>query len=66
MRYFAGMTESEVASHGSPTRTVRRDWQTARLLLAESLSTATLSVDARERQLVCYPLSYLAALKRRG
>jgi DNA-directed RNA polymerase specialized sigma24 family protein len=38
MRYFAGMTESEVASAlGVTERTVRRDWQKARLLLAESL-----------------------------
>jgi RNA polymerase sigma factor (sigma-70 family) len=38
MRYFAGMTESEVAAAmGVTERTVRRDWQKARLLLAESL-----------------------------
>lgn len=38
MRYFAGMTESEVASAmGVTERTVRRDWQKARLLLADSL-----------------------------
>ena len=38
MRYFAGMSESEVASvMGVTERTVRRDWQKARLLLAESL-----------------------------
>ena len=38
MRYFAGMTETEVASAlGVTERTVRRDWQKARLLLAESL-----------------------------
>src|SRR5262249_16206533 len=38
MRYFAGMTENEVAAAlGVTERTVRRDWQKARLLLAESL-----------------------------
>jgi RNA polymerase sigma factor (TIGR02999 family) len=38
MRYFAGMTEAEVASAlGVTERTVRRDWQKARLLLAAAL-----------------------------
>ncbi|MEP7242310.1 MAG: ECF-type sigma factor [Gammaproteobacteria bacterium] len=38
MRYFAGMTESEIAIALDVTeRTVRRDWQKARLLLAASL-----------------------------
>ena len=38
MRYFAGMTETEIAAAlGVTERTVRRDWQKARLLLAESL-----------------------------
>jgi RNA polymerase sigma factor (TIGR02999 family) len=38
MRYFAGMTESEIAVALSVTeRTVRRDWQKARLLLAATL-----------------------------
>jgi RNA polymerase sigma factor (TIGR02999 family) len=38
MRYFAGMTESEVAAALEVTdRTVRRDWQKARLLLAAVL-----------------------------
>jgi len=38
MRYFAGMTESEIADAlGVADRTVRRDWEKARLLLAESL-----------------------------
>jgi len=38
MRYFAGMTEAEIADAlGVTDRTVRRDWQKARLLLAESL-----------------------------
>jgi RNA polymerase sigma factor (TIGR02999 family) len=38
MRYFAGMTENEVAvALGITERTVRRDWQKARLLLAEFL-----------------------------
>lgn len=39
MRYFAGMTEPEIAAVlGVNERTVRRDWQRARLLLEESLS----------------------------
>ena len=39
MRYFAGMNETEIASAlGVNERTVRRDWQKARLLLAESLT----------------------------
>jgi RNA polymerase sigma factor (TIGR02999 family) len=39
MRYFAGMTESEVAAAlGVTDRTVRRDWQKARMLLAAALS----------------------------
>jgi RNA polymerase sigma factor (TIGR02999 family) len=38
MRYFAGMTEAEIAAVlGVTVRTVRRDWQKARLFLAESL-----------------------------
>jgi RNA polymerase sigma factor (TIGR02999 family) len=38
MRYFAGMTETEIAEAlGVTDRTVRRDWQKARLLLAETL-----------------------------
>jgi RNA polymerase sigma factor (sigma-70 family) len=38
MRYFAGMTETEIADAlGVTDRTVRRDWQKARLLLAETL-----------------------------
>ena len=38
MRYFAGMTEPEIATAlGINERTVRRDWQKARLLLAEAL-----------------------------
>jgi RNA polymerase sigma factor (TIGR02999 family) len=36
MRYFAGLTEAEVAlALGLSERTVRRDWEKARLLLAE-------------------------------
>jgi len=38
MRYFAGMTESEIAATmGVTERTVRRDWQKARLVLAATL-----------------------------
>jgi RNA polymerase sigma factor (TIGR02999 family) len=38
MRYFAGMTEAESADAlGVTDRTVRRDWQKARLLLAHAL-----------------------------
>lgn len=39
MRYFAGMTEAEIADVlGVTDRTVRRDWEKARLLLAEALA----------------------------
>jgi RNA polymerase sigma factor (TIGR02999 family) len=38
MRYFAGLTENEVAEAlGITVRTVRRDWQKARLLLSAAL-----------------------------
>lgn len=38
MRYFAGMTEAEIAAVlGVTDRTVRRDWEKARLLLARAL-----------------------------
>jgi DNA-directed RNA polymerase specialized sigma24 family protein len=38
MRYFAGMTETEIgAALGVTERTVRRDWEKARLLLAAML-----------------------------
>jgi RNA polymerase sigma factor (TIGR02999 family) len=38
MRYFAGLTDLEIASAlGVTDRTVRRDWERARLLLAEML-----------------------------
>jgi RNA polymerase sigma factor (TIGR02999 family) len=38
MRYFAGMTESEVGEAlGITERTVRRDWQKARLILAATI-----------------------------
>jgi RNA polymerase sigma factor (sigma-70 family) len=38
MRYFAGMTELEIAAVlGVTDRTVRRDWEKARLLLAAML-----------------------------
>jgi len=38
MRYFAGMTETEIAEALEVTeRTVRRDWEKARLLLLEAL-----------------------------
>lgn len=39
MRYFAGMTESEIATAlGVTERTVRRDWEKARLLLKAALT----------------------------
>ena len=39
MRYFGGMTEAEIAEAlGVTDRTVRRDWEKARLLLREALS----------------------------
>jgi DNA-directed RNA polymerase specialized sigma24 family protein len=38
MRFFDGMTEPEIAlALGVTERTVRRDWQKARLLLAHAL-----------------------------
>ena len=38
MRYFGGMTETEIAEAlGVTDRTVRRDWEKARLLLREAL-----------------------------
>jgi RNA polymerase sigma factor (TIGR02999 family) len=39
MRYFAGLTEPEIADAlGIGERTVRRDWEKARVLLAEALA----------------------------
>jgi RNA polymerase sigma factor (sigma-70 family) len=39
MRYFAGMTETEIGEAlGMTERTVRRDWEKARILLAASLT----------------------------
>jgi RNA polymerase sigma factor (TIGR02999 family) len=39
MRYFSGLTEPEIAEAlGVTERTVRRDWQKARLLLREALA----------------------------
>jgi RNA polymerase sigma factor (TIGR02999 family) len=39
MRYFGGLAESEIAAAlGVASRTVRRDWEKARLLLREALS----------------------------
>jgi RNA polymerase sigma factor (TIGR02999 family) len=39
MRYFAGLTECEIAEAlGITERTVRRDWQKARLILAAALN----------------------------
>jgi RNA polymerase sigma factor (TIGR02999 family) len=39
MRYFAGMTENEIADAlGITDRTVRRDWEKARVLLAQALA----------------------------
>ena len=41
MRYFSGLTEKEIASAlGIGERTVRRDWEKARLFLARALTTA--------------------------
>ena len=38
MRYFAGMSDAEIAAvRGVTDRTVRRDWEKARLMLAEFL-----------------------------
>jgi RNA polymerase sigma factor (TIGR02999 family) len=38
MRYFVGMTDAEIgAALGITDRTVRRDWEKARLLLAHAL-----------------------------
>ena len=38
MRYFAGLTDVEIgAALGVTDRTVRRDWERARLLLADML-----------------------------
>lgn len=38
MRYFAGMTEAEIAEAlGLAERTVRRDWEKARVILAQAL-----------------------------
>jgi RNA polymerase sigma factor (sigma-70 family) len=38
MRFFEGATESEIAAAlGITERTVRRDWEKARLLLAQAL-----------------------------
>ncbi len=40
MRYFGGLTETEIAQAlGVTDRTVRRDWEKARLLLAHALKT---------------------------
>jgi RNA polymerase sigma factor (TIGR02999 family) len=39
MRYFAGMTEAETAGAlGLTERTVRREWQKARILLAQAMA----------------------------
>jgi RNA polymerase sigma factor (TIGR02999 family) len=39
MRYFGGLTEPEIAEAlGVTERTVRRDWQKARMLLREALA----------------------------
>jgi len=38
MRYYGGLTEQEIAAAlGLTDRTVRRDWEKARLLLADAL-----------------------------
>jgi RNA polymerase sigma factor (TIGR02999 family) len=42
MRYFGGMTESEIASAiGLNERTVRRDWEKARLFLRDALGSSS-------------------------
>jgi DNA-directed RNA polymerase specialized sigma24 family protein len=39
MRYFAGLSDDEIgAALGLTGRTVRRDWDRARLLLAEMIA----------------------------
>ena len=44
LRFFAGMTEPEVAEAlGVTDRTVRRDWEKARLLLSAMLGLKLLS-----------------------
>jgi RNA polymerase sigma factor (TIGR02999 family) len=46
MRYFAGMTEVEIAEAiGVNERTVRRDWEKARLFLREALQQRSLSAE---------------------
>jgi len=38
MRYFGGMSEAEIAeAFGLTERTVRRDWEKARMVLAAAL-----------------------------
>jgi len=40
MRYFGGLSETEIAEAlGVTERTVRRDWEKARLLLADALQS---------------------------
>jgi DNA-directed RNA polymerase specialized sigma24 family protein len=40
MRYFVGLTDAEIAEAlGVTDRTVRRDWEKARLLLAHALAS---------------------------
>jgi RNA polymerase sigma factor (sigma-70 family) len=40
LRYFAGMTEAAIAAAlGVTDRTIRRDWEKARLLLARAMAT---------------------------
>ena len=47
MRYFAGMTESEIAEAvGVNERTIRRDWEKARLFLREALGAQPPRADA--------------------
>ena len=42
MRYFGGLDDAEIAEvMGLSTRTVRRDWDKARLLLAHALRGVT-------------------------
>ena len=52
MRYFGGMTEPEISRGlGITERTVRRDWQKARLLLADMLTGLNGESESRSGEL---------------